>query len=145
MNPEQLFSLALGLVPPWMVKLPRFFRSQIENTRNKLGHWDFYVRSLYVTGLVVAGRTVSIKARSPDFETVTRAHIEAQTIWRTEAISAFLPGLLAKAIPAGLPVHTSRPIVGSDREQPGQCRGNSAGKWSDKPAEGDRSPPSWRR
>jgi hypothetical protein len=37
------------------VKLPRFFRSQIENTENKLGHWDSYVRSLYVTGLVLAG------------------------------------------------------------------------------------------
>ena len=39
----------------WMVKLPRIFRSQIENTENKLGHWDSYVRSLYVTGLVLAG------------------------------------------------------------------------------------------
>ena len=62
--------------------------------------------------LGLAGRTVSIKARFPDFATVTRAHTDAQAIWRTEAISACLPGLLAKAIPAGLPVHASVRLLG---------------------------------
>ncbi|WP_437558804.1 DinB/UmuC family translesion DNA polymerase [Acidithiobacillus sulfuriphilus] len=52
------------------------------------------------------------KARFPDFETVTRAHTDAQAIWRTEAISAFLPGLLAKAVPAGLPAHASVRLLG---------------------------------
>ena len=65
---------------------------------------------LHTLGL--AGRTVSIKARFPDFATVTRAHTDAQAIWRTEAISACLPGLLAKAIPAGLPVHASVRLLG---------------------------------
>ncbi|MEY2342631.1 FUSC family protein [Acidithiobacillus sp. IBUN Pt1247-S3] len=37
------------------MKLPIFFRNQIEKTENKLGHWDSYVRSLYVTSLVLAG------------------------------------------------------------------------------------------
>ena len=65
---------------------------------------------LQVLGL--AGRTVSIKARFPDFATVTRAHTDAQAIWRTEAISALLPGLLAKAIPTRLPVHASVRLLG---------------------------------
>ena len=47
--------------------------------------------------LGLAGRTVSIKARFPDFETVTRAHTDAQAIWRPEAIAAHLPGLLDHA------------------------------------------------
>jgi DNA polymerase-4 len=62
--------------------------------------------------LGLAGHTVSIKVRFPDFATVTRAHTDAQAIWRTEAISAFLPGLLAKAVPAGLPVHASVRLLG---------------------------------
>lgn len=41
----------------------------------------------------------------PDFETVTRAHTHAQAIWRTEALSACLPGLLDQAISA----HIARP------------------------------------
>ena len=36
----------------------------------------------------------------------------AQAIWRAEAISAFLPELLAKVIPAGLPMHTSVRLLG---------------------------------
>ncbi|QQD73780.1 DNA polymerase IV [Acidithiobacillus ferrivorans] len=68
--------------------------------------------SARLQALGLAGRTVSIKARFPDFATVTRAHTDAQTIWRTEAISACLPGLLAKAIPAGLPVHASVRLLG---------------------------------
>ena len=68
--------------------------------------------SARLQALGLAGRTVSIKARFPNFETVTRAHTDAQGIWRTEAISAFLPGLLAKAIPAGLPVHASVRLLG---------------------------------
>ena len=53
---------------------------------------------LHTLGL--AGRTVSIKARFPDFATVTRAHTDAQGIWRTEAI------------PAGLPVRASVRLLG---------------------------------
>ena len=53
---------------------------------------------LHTLGL--AGRTVSIKARFPDFATVTRAHTDAQAIWRTEAI------------PARLPVHASVRLLG---------------------------------
>uniref|UniRef100_E6QE60 DNA-directed DNA polymerase n=1 Tax=mine drainage metagenome TaxID=410659 RepID=E6QE60_9ZZZZ len=68
--------------------------------------------SARLQALGLAGRTVSIKARFPDFETVTRAHTDAQAIWRTEAISACLPGLLAKAVPAGLPVHASVRLLG---------------------------------
>lgn len=68
--------------------------------------------SARLQALGLAGRTVSIKARFPNFETVTRAHTDAQAIWRTEAISAFLPGLLAKAIPAGLPVRASVRLLG---------------------------------
>ena len=68
--------------------------------------------SARLQALGLAGRTVSIKARFPDFETVTRAHTNAQTIWRAEAISAFLPGLLAKAIPDDLPVHASVRLLG---------------------------------
>ncbi len=48
--------------------------------------------SARLQALGLAGRTVSIKARFPDFATVTRAHTDAQTIWRTEAIPAGLPG-----------------------------------------------------
>ncbi|MBU2721255.1 DNA polymerase IV [Acidithiobacillus ferridurans] len=65
---------------------------------------------LHILGL--AGRTVSLKARFPDFRTVTRAHTTALPTWRAEAISSCLPGLLAKAIPAGLPVHASVRLLG---------------------------------
>ncbi|WP_163096800.1 DNA polymerase IV [Acidithiobacillus ferrianus] len=68
--------------------------------------------SARLQALGLAGRTVSIKARFPDFETVTRAHTDAQAIWRAEAITACLPGLLAKAIPADLPVHASVRLLG---------------------------------
>ena len=46
--------------------------------------------SARLQALGLAGRTVSIKARFPDFATVTRAHTDAQAIWRTEAIPAGL-------------------------------------------------------
>lgn len=49
--------------------------------------------------LGLAGRTVSIKVRFPNFETATRAHTHAQAVWHTEAIIVCLPDLLAKAIP----------------------------------------------
>jgi len=72
--------------------------------------------------LGLAGRTVSIKARFPHFETVTRAHTDTQAIWRAEAISACLPGLLAKAVPPWFACACIRPIAGSDRERLGRCR-----------------------
>ncbi|WP_436394995.1 DinB/UmuC family translesion DNA polymerase [Acidithiobacillus ferriphilus] len=56
--------------------------------------------SARLQALGLAGRTVSIKARFPDFATVTRAHTDAQGIWRTEAI------------PAGLPVRASVRLLG---------------------------------
>ena len=62
--------------------------------------------------LGLAGRTVSLKARFPDFRMVTRAHTTALPIWRAEAISAWLPRLLDKAIPVGWPVHTSVRLLG---------------------------------
>ncbi|MBU2805643.1 FUSC family protein [Acidithiobacillus ferridurans] len=37
------------------VKQLRFLRSRIAQAENKLGHWDSYVRSVYVTGLVLLG------------------------------------------------------------------------------------------
>ena len=61
--------------------------------------------------LKLAGRTVSIKVRFPHFETVIRAHTDAQAIWCAEAISAYLPGLLTKAAP-GLPAHASVRLLG---------------------------------
>ena len=54
--------------------------------------------SARLQALGLAGRTVSIKARFPDFATVTRAHTDAQGIWRTEAIPA---GLRLCAHPSG--------------------------------------------
>jgi DNA polymerase-4 len=67
-------------------------------------------RRLHELGL--AGRTVSVKARFGDFQTVTRAHTVAQPIWRREDISACLPELFAKAVPTGLPVPTSVRLLG---------------------------------
>ncbi|WP_298207927.1 hypothetical protein [Ferrimicrobium sp.] len=57
--------------------------------------------------LGLAGRTVSVKARFGDFQTVTRTHTVAQRIWRREDISACLPELFTEAVPTGLPVPTS--------------------------------------
>ena len=91
---------------------------------------------LHTLGL--AGRTVSIKARFPDFATITRAHTDAQAIWRTEAISACLPGLFGQGHPCRTACARIRPVAGSDRERPGQCRGGSAGSWPDEPAGGGR-------
>ncbi|WP_298212466.1 DNA polymerase IV [Ferrimicrobium sp.] len=65
---------------------------------------------LYALGL--AGRTVSIKVRFPDFKTVTRALTVSEPIWRLEAISAVLPTLLARAIPSERGVHASVRLLG---------------------------------
>lgn len=62
--------------------------------------------------LELTGRTVSVKARFGDFQTVTRAHTVAQPIWRAEEISACLPELFAKAVPPGLPVPASVRLLG---------------------------------
>ena len=51
--------------------------------------------------LAVAGYTVNIKARFPDFTTVTRAHTATEVIRDTEAITALLLELLDRAVPLG--------------------------------------------
>ena len=49
--------------------------------------------------LTLAGHTVSIKVRFPDFTTVTRAHTATEDIGTTDAISALLPELLDRSVP----------------------------------------------
>ena len=49
--------------------------------------------------LTLAGHTVSIKVRFPDFTTVTRAHTATEDIVTTDAISAMLPELLDRSVP----------------------------------------------
>ncbi|MDA8153788.1 DNA polymerase IV [Acidithiobacillus acidisediminis] len=49
--------------------------------------------------LALAGCTVNIKARFPDFATVTRAHTATEVIGSTETIVALLPELLDRAVP----------------------------------------------
>ncbi|MDA8400167.1 MAG: DNA polymerase IV [Ferrimicrobium sp.] len=67
-------------------------------------------RRLHELGL--AGRTVSIKVRFRDFQTVTRSHTAPQPIWRCEDISACLPELLARAVPTGLSGYPSVRLLG---------------------------------
>ena len=49
--------------------------------------------------LALVGCTVNIKARFPDFTTVTRAHTATEGIGNTDAIAALLPELLDRAVP----------------------------------------------
>ena len=49
--------------------------------------------------LNLAGHTIHIKARFPDFTTVTRAHTAIEDIGTTDAISALLPELLDRSVP----------------------------------------------
>jgi DNA polymerase-4 len=49
--------------------------------------------------LALVGYTVNIKARFPDFTTVTRAHTATEGIGNTDAIAALLPELLDRAVP----------------------------------------------
>ena len=49
--------------------------------------------------LNLAGHTVNIKARFPDFTTVTRAHTATEGIGSADAIAALLPELLDRAVP----------------------------------------------
>lgn len=49
--------------------------------------------------LALAGYTVNIKARFPDFTTVTRAHTATEGIGNTDAIAELLPELLDRAVP----------------------------------------------
>ena len=57
-----------------------------------------------IQALALAGYTVNIKARFPDFTTVTRAHTATDGIWNTDAIAALLPELLDRAVPKGASV-----------------------------------------
>ncbi|MGC9156277.1 MAG: DNA polymerase IV [Ferrimicrobium sp.] len=68
--------------------------------------------SSHLSALGLAGRTVSIKARFPDFQTVTRALTVPEPIWRPEAISAILPTLLARAVPTDRGAHASVRLLG---------------------------------
>ena len=52
----------------------------------------------------MTGHTVNIKARFPDFATVTRAHVAIEAIGNTEAVAALLPELLDRAVPQGASV-----------------------------------------
>jgi DNA polymerase-4 len=54
--------------------------------------------------LTLAGHTVQIKARFPDFTTVTRVHTATELIGNREAIVALLPELLDRAVPLGASV-----------------------------------------
>lgn len=54
--------------------------------------------------LTLAGHTVNIKARFPDFTTVTRAHTEGGAIGDLESIATLLPELLDRAVPIGASV-----------------------------------------
>ncbi len=54
--------------------------------------------------LNLAGHTVHIKARFPDFATVTRAHTATESIGSADAIEAWLPDLLDRAVPQGASV-----------------------------------------
>ncbi len=57
--------------------------------------------------LALAGYTVNIKARFPDFATVTRAHTATEGIGNKEAIAPLLPELLDLAVPQGASVPCS--------------------------------------
>ena len=54
--------------------------------------------------LNLAGHTVHIKARFLDFTTVTRAHTATEGIANSDAIAAWLPALLDRAVPQGASV-----------------------------------------
>ncbi|MDA8119108.1 MAG: hypothetical protein M0Z85_03465 [Gammaproteobacteria bacterium] len=56
------------------------------------------------TPSALAGHTVSIKARFPDFTTVTRAHTATEAIGSQKAIATLLPELLDRAVPLGASV-----------------------------------------
>ena len=49
--------------------------------------------------LNLAGHTVNIKARFPDFTTVTRAYTATEAIGTVDAIAALMPELLDRAVP----------------------------------------------
>ena len=49
--------------------------------------------------LNLAGHTVHIKARFPDFTTVTRAYTATEGIGSADAIAAWLPEFLDRAVP----------------------------------------------
>ncbi|WP_298339922.1 DNA polymerase IV [Ferrimicrobium sp.] len=68
--------------------------------------------SSHLFALGLAGRTVSIKVRFPDFKTVTRALTVSEPIWHREAISAVLPTLLTRAIPSDRGVYPSVRLLG---------------------------------
>ena len=54
--------------------------------------------------LNLAGHTVNIKTRFPDFTTVTRAHTATEAIGSQKAIATLLPELLDRAVPLGASV-----------------------------------------
>ncbi|XTI73108.1 DNA polymerase IV [Acidithiobacillus sp. AC3] len=54
--------------------------------------------------LALVGYTVNVKARFPDFATVTRAYTATEVIANTEIIMVWLPELLNRAVPQGASV-----------------------------------------
>ena len=54
--------------------------------------------------LTLVGHTVSIKARFPDFTTVTRARTEGEIVGDLESIAPLLPELLDRVVPLGASV-----------------------------------------
>ena len=54
--------------------------------------------------LNLAGHTVNIKARFPDFTTITRAYTATEGFGNAETIVALLPELLDRAVPQGASV-----------------------------------------
>ncbi|MGC9236882.1 MAG: hypothetical protein ACP5GF_08255, partial [Thiomonas sp.] len=54
--------------------------------------------------LTLAGHTIHIKARFPDFTTVTRALTTTEAIGSKAAITTLLPDLLDRAVPVGASV-----------------------------------------
>jgi DNA polymerase-4 len=54
--------------------------------------------------LTLAGHTVNIKARFPDFSTVTRAHTAGNVVEDLGSIASLLPELLDRAVPLGASV-----------------------------------------
>jgi len=60
----------------------------------------------------LAGRTISLKARFPDFTTVTRSLTVLEPIWRREDIMAVVTVLLPKAVPTDKGVPASIRLLG---------------------------------
>ncbi|MDX5935727.1 DNA polymerase IV [Acidithiobacillus thiooxidans] len=79
----------------------RTFPQNINDPQVMLAHLQEMASQVSARLITVglAGRTISIKVRFSDFETITRAYTHAQAVWRKEDLIACLPDLLDKALP----------------------------------------------